>query len=171
MTNTLLPSKFTGIIQLVPANNEELLRLQSELLRLFPTHEPITKLHVTLLHQSYPKKVGSGKERGDKLLKNMYKSGEHMGISTPSISFGDVYLARQEGRESTFVVVNEQDLCQLALKNILQTAGIPIASLEIDPESPEGHRTFHISLTNLTGNGGDSIAYPNPIVDERLEIR
>ena len=69
---TLLPSKFTGIIQLAPAEDNEILQLQDLVLEQFQTHQPIMKLHITLLHQSYPKKVGAGKERGDKLLKNMF---------------------------------------------------------------------------------------------------
>ena len=77
---TLLPSKFTGIIQLAPAEDGEVLRLQDLVLEQFPNHQPIGKLHITLLHQSYPKKVGAGKERGDKLLKALYKNGDHMSI-------------------------------------------------------------------------------------------
>ena len=166
---TLLPSKFTGIIQLAPADDNEILTLQDLVLEQFPNHSPITKLHVTLLHQSYPKKVGAGKERGDKLLKNLFKSGDQMSISTPSITLGDVHLAKGGDRESSYVVINEQDLCLQARDAILNAAGIDPNDLGIDGD--EASRKFHISLTNLTGNGGDSIAYPNPDVDQRLEVR
>ena len=166
---TLLPSKFTGIIQLAPAEDSEVLRLQDLVLEQFPTHQPITKLHITLLHQSFPKKVGAGKQRGDKLLKALYKEGGQMGVPTPDITFGDVHIARGEDRESSYVIVNEQDLCLEVRNAILSAAGIDPNALGIDGN--EASRVYHISLTNLTGNGGDSIAYPNPATDQRLEIR
>jgi len=166
---TLLPSKFTGIIQLAPSEDGEVLRLQDLVLEQFPNHQPITKLHITLLHQSYPKKVGAGKERGDKLLKALYQEGGQMSIPTPSVTFGDVYLTKEGDRESSYVLINEQDLCLQARDAILNAAGIDPASLGIDGN--EASRQYHISLTNLTGNGGDSIAYPNPSADQRLEIR
>ena len=166
---TLLPSKFTGIIQLAPSEDGEVLRLQDLVLEQFPNHQPIVKLHVTLLHQSYPKKVGAGKTRGDKLLKALYKEGGQMGIPTPNLTFGDVYLAKAGDRESSYVLINEQDLCLQARDAILSAAGIDPVALGIDGD--EASRQYHISLTNLTGNGGDSIAYPNPSVDQRLEIR
>ena len=92
-----------------------------------------------------------------------------MGIPTPSVTFGDVYLAQAGDRESSYVVINEQDLCVQARDAILSAAGIDPVALGIDGD--EASRVYHISLTNLTGNGGDSIAYPNPSVDQRLEIR
>ena len=166
---TLLPSKFTGIIQLAPAEDGEVLRLQDLVLEQFPNHQPIGKLHITLLHQSYPKKVGAGKERGDKLLKALYKNGDHMSIQTPNVTFGDVHLAKEGERESSYVVINEQDLCLQTRDAILNAAGIDPTALGIDGD--EASRKFHISLTNLTGNGGDSIAYPNPASDQRLEVK
>ena len=166
---TLLPSKFTGIIQLAPSEDGEVLRLQDLVLEQFPNHQPIAKLHITLLHQSYPKKVGAGKNRGDKLLKALYKEGGQMGIPTPNVTFGDVYLAKAGDRESSYVLINEQDLCLQARDAILGAAGIDPVALGIDGD--EASRQYHISLTNLTGNGGDSIAYPNTDTDQRLEVR
>ncbi len=166
--NTLLPSKFTGIIQLVPGDSQAILDLQAKVLEQFPNHSPIAKLHITLLHQSYPKKVGAGKTRGDKLLKNMFKIGDHMGISTPNVTLGDVHVASGEGRESTYVLIREQNDCLQVRDVILNAAGIDVNDLGI--EGSEAGRVFHISLTNLTGNGGDSIAYPTPSTDQRLEI-
>ena len=81
----------------------------------------------------------------------------------------DRYLAKEGDRESTYVIVNEQDLCMQARDAILEAAGISPSDLGI--VEPEASRKFHISLTNLTGNGGDSIAYPNPDSDQRLEVR
>ena len=166
---TLLPSRFTGIIQLAPAEDDEVLQLQDLVLEQFPNHQPIGKLHITLLHQSFPKKVGAGKDRGDKLLKALYKEGGQMGIQTPVVTFGDVYLAKSGDRESTYVLINEQDLCLRTRNAILDAAGIDPDALGID--GAEASRKFHISLTNLTGNGGDSIAYPDAAADQRLEIR
>ena len=166
---TLLPSKFTGIIQIAPADEGEILRLQDLVLEQFPNHQPISKLHITLLHQSYPKNVGTGKERGDKLLKALYKEGGQMSIQTPSVTFGNVHLTKSGDRESSYVVINEQDLCLKTRDDILSAAGIDPKALGIDGD--EASRRFHISLTNLTGNGCDSIAYPNPSVDQRLEIK
>ena len=51
---TLLPEKFTGIIQLVLADQSELLALQKAVLKQKPQQQPNPKLHITLLHQSFP---------------------------------------------------------------------------------------------------------------------
>ena len=44
--------------------------------------------------------------------------------------------------------------------SILQAAGINPADLDAVLSPEEKSRVFHISLTNLEGNGGASIAYP-----------
>ena len=163
---TLLPSKFTGIIQLAFSDTEPLQKLQEQLLGYFPNHAPIEKLHITLLHQSFPKKVGVGKQRGDKLLKALYKSGGQFSVQAPMVQFDDVHVAREGGRESTYVTIREHDLLLNVRDDLLQAAGINPIELGID--GLEADRVFHVSLTNLTGNGGDSIAYPNPSSDERL---
>ena len=167
--NTIIPGKFTGIIQLAFSDTAALQSLQSQVLSYFPNHQPIGKLHVTLLHQSYPKKYGSGKSRGDKLLKGLYKEGGQFSIQPPMIQLDDVYVASDGSRESTYVTIQEQGLLMTIRDQILQAADIPLDALGITEEepNPEG-RIFHVSLTNLTGNGGDSIAYPNLASDKRL---
>ena len=44
---SLLPSKFTGIIQVTPADETQLLELQQAVLEQFPDQQPNPKLHVT----------------------------------------------------------------------------------------------------------------------------
>lgn len=163
---TMLPSKFTGIIQLAFSDLGPLQKLQEQLLGYFPNHVPIEKLHITLLHQSFPKKVGVGKQRGDKLLKALYKEEGQFSVQAPIVQLDDVHVAREGDRESTYVTIKEHDLLVSVRDEILQEAGINPAELGID--GPEANRVFHVSLTNLTGNGGDSLAYPNPASDKRL---
>ena len=163
---TLLPAKFTGIIQLAFSDTTPLQKLQESIIGTYSNHVPIEKLHITLLHQSFPKKVGAGKERGDKLLKALYKDGGQFAIQAPMVTLDDVHIVREGERESTYVTISEHDLLLSVRDDILQAAGINPAELGID--GPEASRVFHVSLTNLTGNGGDSIAYPNPSSDERL---
>jgi len=163
---TMLPSKFTGIIQLAFSDTKPLQNLQEQILGYFPNHAPIEKLHITLLHQSFPKKVGAGKQRGDKLLKALYGSEGQSVVQAPIVQLDDVYVAREGDRESTYVTIKEHDLLLSVRDDLLQAAGINPQDLGID--GAELNRVFHVSLTNLTGNGGDSIAYPNPSSDERL---
>ena len=163
---TIIPSRFTGIIQLAFSDAAPLQRLQESIIGTYSHHVPIEKLHITLLHQSFPKKVGSGKERGDKLLKALYKDGGQFAIQAPTVTLDDVYIAKEGERESTYVTISEYDLLLGVRDDILQAAGINPADLAID--GPEANRVFHVSLTNLTGNGGDSIAYPNLSSDKRL---
>ena len=164
-----IPGKFTGIIQVLPSDRTLIERIQQKVLEKQTNHKPIQKLHITLLHQKYPKLIGTGSERGDKLLKALYKSGKQGSLSLSSISFGDIYLARDGNRESTYVVIKEQDVCKQIRDSILEAAGIAIKDLESVLEPQENNRVYHISLTNLTGNGGDSVAYPKKD-DEVLDI-
>ena len=164
-----MTGKFTGIIQVVPSDRAVIEKIQQKVLEKHANHKPIQKLHITLLHQKYPKKIGAGSERGDKLLKALYKSGKQGSLSLSSISFGDIYLAKDGDRESTYVVINEQDICKQIRDSILEAAGIEIKDLESVLEPQEASRVYHISLTNLTGNGGDSVAYPKKD-DEVLNI-
>ena len=160
--NTLLPSKFTGIIQLVPADESQFRKLQNEVLALFPDQKPIPKLHCTLLHQSFPKKVLTTEGlRGDKALKALYKSSAHMEIETPRLILGAVkmgFTLAPSYRRSTYVEIkNTEDL--LAIRNaVLEAAGLNPSDLVLT--RVESLRTFHGSLTNLEGTGGASIAYP-----------
>jgi len=163
MTNTLLPGKFTGIIQLVPADESKLLQLQAEVLALYSDQQPNPKLHVTLLHQSFPKMVTNNEGlRGDKALKALFKSGGQMGIPTPMLQLGDVKIGFDliKDRRSSYVEIENPEAC-LELRNaILEAAGIDPIDLDAVLTEEERTRVFHVSLTNLEGNGGASIAYP-----------
>ena len=159
--NTLLSSKFTGIIQLVPQHGAGLRSLQDKIVELYPDQQPVPKLHVTLLHQSYLKKTTSEDgHRGDKALKILFQSGEQMAIELPSLALDDVKIGFDltKDRRSTYIEVKNREACIVARNLILKAAGIDPVSLVL--EEPEASRVFHISLTNLDGNGGASIAYP-----------
>ena len=171
--DSLIPSKFTGIIQLVPADASELLALQEVVLRQYPDQKPNPKLHVTLLHQSFPKKVLSDQGiRGDKALKNLYKNGGQMGIPTPNLQLGDVRIGEDlsTGRISSYVVIENFAECIEVRNMILEAASINPEILDTILTPEESSREFHISLTNLEGTSGASIAYPNKN-DIRLEVR
>ena len=170
---TLLPSKFTGIIQLAPADESELLILQETILENYPQQQPNPKLHITLLHQAFPKKLTTvDGVRGDKALKALFKSGEHMSILTPDVRLGAVKIGEDvsNGRISSYVEIeNSSELLEIR-DSILEAAGLNPADLNgiLTPE--EAGRVFHISLTNLEGNGGASIAYPSQN-DKNVVIR
>ena len=163
----------TGIVQLVPQNIEYLATLQRKLMDMFPDQIGVPKLHITILHQSFPKMVGAGKTRGDKILKQAYKDGKHSKVPTPTVEFGDVYMATGEGNESgrvsTYVEIRDTQACKDTRNAILSAAGV-IEILGHVVGTPEQERVFHVSLTNLTGNGGDSIKYPNLGKDQKLEV-
>ncbi len=160
---TLLPAKFTGIIQLVPASQSELLVLQQAVRDQYSDQQPNPKLHVTLLHQSFPKMVTNNEGlRGDKALKALFKSGGQMGIPTPTIELGDVKMGFDlvKDRRSSYVEIENSAACLELRDAILEAAGINPADLDAVLSPEERTRVFHISLTNLEGNGGASIAYP-----------
>ena len=160
---TLLPSKFTGIIQLAPADESELLVLQETILEQNPDQQPNPKLHITLLHQSFPKKLTNNEGlRGDKALKALFKSGGQMGIPTPDLQLGDVKIGEdvKNGRVSSYVEIENSVACLEIRNAILEAAGLNPADLDAILTPEEAGRVFHISLTNLEGNGGASIAYP-----------
>ena len=160
---TLLPSKFTGIIQLVPADLTELLSLQQTVLENYPQQQPNPKLHITLLHQSFPKKITNNQGiRGDKAIKALFKSGEQMSIPTPNLILGDVKIGEDvaQGRVSSYVEIENSVACLEIRDAILQAAGLNPSDLDAVMTPEERTRVFHISLTNLEGNGGASIAYP-----------
>ena len=162
---TLLPSKFTGIIQVTPSDETQLLELQEAVLEQFPDQQPNPKLHVTLLHQSFPKKLTTAEGlRGDKALKALYKNGGQMGIPTPTLELGDVKVGEDatKGRKSSYVEINNSVVLLELRDAILEAAGLNAAVLDGVLKPEERDRVFHISLTNLEGNGGSSIAYPGP---------
>lgn len=168
---TLLPSKFTGIIQITPADELQLLELQQAVLEQYSDQQPNPKLHVTLLHQSFPKKLTSSSGlRGDKALKALFKSGSHMNIQTPTLQLGDVKMGFDlvKDRRSSYVEIANPEACIQVRNAILEAAGLNPADLDAILTEEERTRVFHISLTNLEGNGGASIAYPQA-GDRKLE--
>lgn len=170
--HTLLPSKFTGIIQLAPADESKLLDLQAAVLEQYSDQQPNPKLHITLLHQSFPKKLTNNEGlRGDKALKALYKSGAHMSIQTPALELGDVKMGFDLtlGRRSSYVEIENSMACIEVRNAVLEAAGINPADLDAVLTPEERTRVFHISLTNLEGNGGASIAYPQ-VSDTLVEV-
>ena len=170
---TLLSSKFTGIIQLVPADESELLVLQETVLENYPNQQPNPKLHITLLHQSFPKKLTNNEGlRGDKALKALFKSGGQMSIPTPTLQLGDVKIGEDysTGRVSSYVEIENALECLEIRDAILEAAGLNPADLDAILTPEEKARVFHVSLTNLEGNGGASIAYPS-VNDRNVVIR
>ena len=172
-TETQHTPNCSGIVQLIPVDQGYLVGLQTKIIEQYPDQISLPKLHITILHQSFPKMVGAGKTRGDKKLKAAYKEGKQNNVPTPTVSFGDVYIAIGEGNEngrvSTYVVIPETQLCKDTRDAILSEAGV-IDILGHVVGTPEQERVFHVSLTNLTGNGGDSIKYPNLAKDQKLEV-
>lgn len=163
MIQTLLPSKFTGIIQLVPADVARLLELQQAVLEQYQDQQPNPKLHITLLHQAFPKKLVSiDGTRGDKALKALFKEGGQMGIPTPNLQLGEVKMGFDltTGRRSSYVEIENSVSCLELRDAVLEAAGINPVDLDSILTPEERDRVFHISLTNLEGNGGASIAYP-----------
>ena len=84
-----------------------------------------------------------------------------MEIETPRLILGDVkmgFTLAPSYRRSTYVEIkNTEDL--LAIRNaVLEAAGLNPSDLVLT--RAESLRTFHVSLTNLEGTGGASIAYP-----------
>jgi hypothetical protein len=173
MVKTKHTEKCTGIVQLVPENQDYLCKLQEQIIALYPEQVALPRLHITILHQAYPKLIGTGKTRGDKILKTAYKEGKQNNVQAPAVSFGDIYMATgegdEDGRVSTYVVIPETQLCKDTRDAILSEAGL-IDILGHVVGTPEQTRVFHVSLTNLTGNGGDSIKYPNLAKDVKVNV-
>ena len=99
-----------------------------------------------------------------------------MGIPTPRIKLGDVKIGEADGRVSSYVEI-ENSIDMLELRDaILEAANIDPSALYDTDDSPsiltpeEKSRVFHISLTNLEGNPGASIKYPQP-TDRNVVIR
>ena len=172
-----LPPRFTGIIQAQFVDTSPITTLQDEVIAIHTNHQKLPKLHITLLHQSFPKKAaGTNDVRGDKALKKLFKLGtdgvlkainkvyDPTGQTTyavPSVEIIGVRLGIDMGlgRESTYAIVSNADKLREFRDLILQAAGIDASTIPYTEE--EDNRIFHVSLTNLTGKGGDSIAYPH----------
>jgi hypothetical protein len=135
--------KFSGILKLMPDPDvtAEAIRLQRQIIEQDPEMVPLPedKLHVTLAHQSVLKPFR-------KILKNMELP------PPPSVSLNsEIKIAVEGDKKSYFVEVNEQEELRNYINEVMTMAG--------GAPDPEPGRIFHISLTNRTGNPGDSIAY------------
>ncbi|OUU74841.1 MAG: hypothetical protein CBC29_06855 [Methylococcaceae bacterium TMED69] len=168
LTSSELPRKFTGIIQIKPSDNDFLRELQEKIVSIYPGQKPVRNLHVTLLHQSIPKMIYSKSLfdskgiplRGDKALKKFFKSEKSKSLFPPFLEFGELGIKSEGEKISTYIkIVNSGDMNKF-LSNLYEMTGLDkkdvSAASELEPR--ESGRIFHISLTNLTGNPGDSIA-------------
>ena len=166
--NVSLPTKFTGIIQLIVSDiDSDISEAQSQ----YPELVPVSKFHITLMHQKYPKKgTSDGGIRGDKALKALFKDSEAFKqlqtdfeklIQNKSIGFDSVIQDSDGERTSVAARVDNQELCQQALELILTHAGLSYDAIASSFDENESGRVYHVSLLNKTGNGGDSLAYPN----------
>ena len=174
---SILSEKFSGILQVNPADDTELKELQNAVLAQNPQQQPNPKMHVTLLHQAFPKKLKTrGGLNGKKALSALFKAGGQMGIPTPNLRLGDVRIGEADGRVSSYVEI-ENSVEMLELRDaILEAADIDPSALYDTDDSlsiltpEEKSRIFHISLTNLEGNPGASIKYPQA-TDRNVVIR
>jgi hypothetical protein len=100
--------------------------------------------------------------RGDKALKALFAS-PNRPTGSVDITLGGFFHCQdlETQRESIGVWITGSTPSDM-LREILETAGINYDEISQTFDANEGNRMFHISLANLTGNGGDSPAYPNP---------
>ena len=160
-----------------PADETKLKALQDVILERHQEQQPNPKLHITLLHQAFPKKLKTRDGlNGKKALSALFKAGGQMGIPTPRIQLGDVKIGEADGRVSSYVEI-ENSVDMLELRDaILEAANIDPSALYDTDDGPsiltpeEKSRVFHISLTNLEGNPGSSIKYPQA-TDRNVVIR
>lgn len=160
-----VPEKFTGIIQLaVPYGTpayDLLDGIQDKIMQMDKRWHPVEKLHCTLMHQSYPKKVQNTEGlRGDKALKALFKSPDKPSGSV-TLTLGSFFHCQdlETGRESIGVWITGSE-AEAMRREIIESAGINYDEIFQTFNGDEASRMFHISLANLTGNGGDSPAYP-----------
>lgn len=135
--------EFSGILKLSPSNPPT--DLQGSLSGYFEERGlkplPVEKLHITLLNQAVLKPFA-------KDLK-----GKAFPEYDGSITYGDIYsiIREDEGKESVFVVIEEQRELSDYISKTLSEMGIPA--------EPEPNRIYHISLGNKTGNPLDSVGH------------
>lgn len=166
--NVSLPTKFTGIIQLAVSDIQTDI---DEAKTQYPELVPVSKFHITLMHQKYPKQGTSNDgKRGDKALKALFKDADAFQklqadfdklIANKSIGFDSVIQDSEGDRTSVAARVDNQELCQEVLELILTHAGLDYSTIASGFDENESGRVYHVSLLNKTGNGGDSLAYPN----------
>jgi len=138
-------AKYTGILKLVPSTETlEELRLLSETLPEGAMILSDDKLHATLVHQSHLKPYRSA-------LKALSDAGE---LPVPPKAVlkkeWDEKLNDDLGRRSWSVELINQDVMHGYVNEVMTMIG--------GQPNPEPERVFHISLANLTGNPGDSVA-------------
>ena len=138
-------AKFTGILKLVPSTETlEEIRLLSQTLPAEAVILSDDKLHVTLVHQSHLKPYRSA-------LKALSDAGE---LPVPPKAVlkkeWDEKLNDELGRRSWSVELVNQDVMRGYVNEVMTMIG--------GQPNPEPERVFHISLANLTGNPGDSVA-------------
>ena len=137
--------KFTGILKLVPSTETlEEIRLLSETLPEEALMLSDDKLHVTLVHQSHLKPYRSA-------LKALSDAGE-LPVPPKAVLKKelDEKLNDDLGRRSWSVELVNQDVMHGYVNEVMMMLG--------GQPNPEPERVFHISLANLTGNPGDSVA-------------
>ena len=171
-----IPQKFTGILQLAVSygtpSYDQLDAIQDKIMAMDKRWHPVEKLHCTLLHQSFPKKVSNTEGlRGDKALKALFKSPEKPSVEA-TLQLGSFFHCQDlaTGRESIGVWV-EGPMPEQMRDEILQSAGINVDEIFQTFTGEEASRKYHISLANLTGNGGDSPAYPTPANTSSIELQ
>ena len=138
-------AKFTGILKLVLSTETlEEIRLLSQTLPAEAVILSDDKLHVTLVHQSHLKPYRSA-------LKALSDAGE---LPVPPKAVlkkeWDEKLNDELGRRSWSVELVNQDAMRGYVNEVMTMIG--------GQPNPEPERVFHISLANLTGNPGDSVA-------------
>jgi hypothetical protein len=155
LTGTVVLS---GILKWVPgpAALDYLLALQA---RAGMTPLPPHQLHITLLHQKATKELG---------LVDYVKKGNVL-PPPPPVGFSGEVLCTDK---STFVPVDDytQGILEVYVRSLLFDAGASLDNIRqvfaVNPgEFPP--RTFHVSLSNATGNPGDSAANVTPFMPSR----
>ena len=145
-------AKFAGILKIMPS--PDIIAQAQPLVASLPEEAiPLgdDKLHVTLIHQKYLKPYKN-------ILKQMAKEGKPLPQAPQVILKQEKPTERPgggktnaEGRRSWVAWVDNQEELKKYVKDFMAMLGAP-------KEDPEPNRVFHISLANLTGNPGDSVA-------------
>jgi hypothetical protein len=147
--------KFSGILKLIPSP-DIVSAITSLLGQLPPDAVPLSedRFHVTLAHQSVLKPYR-------KQLKQMSK--EDTLPPPPPVVLENGWEVRPlngkpdaHGRKSWVVWVKNQDALRAYVQEVIQAA----TKLTVQGELPfpVPSQRFHISIANLTGNPGDSVA-------------
>ena len=156
--------KSTGIVKLVPDESlrRQALDLQESIKDPEATPLQSDRLHITLLHQkARPEGVSGGKWK--KMLKNLPKFEGSIGLEN------EVVTIPSGDRKSWLIYVDNPTQAALDeyIINALRGVGLDDPAINALREKEAGFlgtrgdsptRKYHISLANLTGNPGDSVA-------------